>query len=609
MAPLRDRLVAALAAAAALAANVAAQAGDDSNADTRVWAAVAYINSGERTPAIGGLQAVLTPEGAQQLWYQGSAFRARYLTGGGNGPGANNTAIQDMAKDAIDNRQLTVLSQADEWVAAGALAFMQGLYPAKTGAFVVGAGGQDLGHDYPGGSNVTEYPLNGYQYPKIQALTAEDSSSVGYVNVGQPQTWTRELTVSRIQGDVACSAWQTETGTNLTNTKAIQDSVRQSQDLYRKLFSSAPLQGTVPPTSATYLNAYEIYDLVSYLYTHNETVFKGLKDADSTLDTLRTNAFDLERAKTSHNSTTKDDPLNVLYSIAGRTLAYQVASKLNGTVAANGASRRMTLMFGSFRPLLSFLSVGGLLTKENLSSGPFSRLPEPGAAMVFELISERYSSNSGGFPSADDLKIRFSYRATANANETFATYPLFGSGFGGPSIPYTSFMQRMQDRGTSPVDWCGVCNPGATAPWCASSSGDKGGSCSPYGSSGISPAVGGVIGAVIMAALIGLSSLALFALGGFRLQRPGTNERSGTLGGFQGAERMAQDPDVAVSKVGSREERIGSWELRDGGGGGEHQVPSANAGIVTRDFHRATSRMEEDGVSVSGAPVNAHENV
>ncbi|PNY27949.1 Heterokaryon incompatibility protein 6 [Tolypocladium capitatum] len=584
------RLGAAL-AAAALVANVSAQAGDDSNANVRVWAAVAYINSAERTPIIGGLQTVLTPEGAQQMWRQGSAFRNRYLTGGSNSSSsANNTGaatIQNMAKDALDNRQLTILSQADEWVAAGALAFIQGLYPAKTDAFVDEAGGKDLSHDYASGGNVAEYPLNGYQYPKIQTLTTQDSSSVG------------------IQGDVACSAWRSEVGTNLANTKVIQDSVNQSKDLYQKLFSSAPLQGTIPLTSATYLNAYEIYDLVSYLYTHNETVFKGLQDANSTLNILRSNAFDLERAKTSHYSTIKDDPLTVLYSIAGRTLAYQVANKLNGTVAATGASYKMTLMFGSLRPLLSFLSVGGLMTRENLASGPFSRLPEPGAAVVFELFSERYSSNSGGFPSADDLKIRFYYRATASANETFATYPLFGSGFDGPSVPYMSFLHRMQDRSTSPMNWCGVCNPGATASWCSSSSSHKGASSSETPS--ISPAVGGVIGAIIMAALIGFVSLALFGLGGFRVQRPGNNERSSTLGGFKGAERMAEDADVAMSKDGSRGERIGSWEMRESGK--EHQVPSMNAGIVTRDFHRTTSRMEEDGVSVSGAPVKAHESV
>ena len=349
--------------------------------------------------------------------------------------------------------------------------------------------------------------------------------------------------------------------------------------------------------------------MVSYLYSHNQTVFEGLKDANNTLSILRANAFDLERAKTSRNGTSQDDPTSMLYSIAGRTLAYQVANIINGTVQANGASRKLTLMFGSLRPILSFLSVGGLMTKENLASGPFSHLPEPGAAMIFELVSERYSDNSGGFPSASDIKIRFYYKASTNANETFATYSLFGSGFDGSSVSYTSFMQRMQDRSSSPGDWCGACSPGATAPWCSTWTSIDGGSCPSPGSRGMSPAVSGVIGAVIMAALVGFASLALFALGGFRLMRVGKHERSRsrTLGGFKGAERKAQDADVAVSKVGSREERIGSWEMRDGNR--EHQVPSTNAGIVTRDFHRTTSRMDEDGVSMSGVPVNTHENV
>ena len=182
MAPLQ--IVAALAAAAALVANVAAQAGGDSNANdnVRVWAAVAYINSGERTPLLGSLQTVLTPEGAQQLWRQGSAFRDRYVTG-------NNTAIQNVAQDAIDNRQLTVLSQADEWVAAGALAFMQGLYPAQKGVFLDAAGGKDLSHGYANGSNDTEYPLNGYQYPKLRTLSIEERSSIGCVDLDTRDTY------------------------------------------------------------------------------------------------------------------------------------------------------------------------------------------------------------------------------------------------------------------------------------------------------------------------------------------------------------------------------------------------------------------------------------
>jgi len=70
---------------------------------------------------------------------------------------------------------------------------------------------------------------------------------------------------------------------------------------------------------------------------------------------------------------------------------------------------------------------------------------------------------------------------------------------------------------------------------------------------------------------------------------------------------MPGDPDVTVTKVGAREERVGSWELRDDGGRGP---PMTTAGIVTRDFHQASRRMEDsDGVSVNEPPVHARESV
>ncbi|KAK4088494.1 hypothetical protein Purlil1_7045 [Purpureocillium lilacinum] len=584
MAPLGTVAAVALAASALLLHPAAGQATGEGN--TRVWAAVAYIYNGETSP---GPQTILTPEGAQQLRRQGAAFRSRYLLGS-NSSGTDSAQIQEIAKDAIDNRQLRILSRTESWIASGAVAFMQGLYPPQSDAYIDMTGSSDLKNNFPAGSNSTEYPLNGYQYPLVQTLSSEERTSVA------------------IQGDVSCTAWLSETGSNLTQSQAIQGSIDRNRLFYQNLFSSGPLEGVIDPSVATYLNAYEIYELVSYQYEHNETVYNGLEDANNTLNILRANAFDLERAKTSVNTTSTDIALKTLYSIAGRTLAYNVANAFNGTVAANGASSKMTLMFGTLRPLLSFLSVGGLLTRENVASGPLSTLPDHGAAIVFELVSQRYASNSGGFPSADDLSVRFYYRSAAALNGTFTDYPLFGSGNDGPSIPFMSFVRQMHEKGTSPTGWCSICRPEGTAPWCGYIPNDsEDPKCPPSSSSGMSPAVGGVIGAVIVLGIIGLVSLALFALGGFRLRRSGKPERNATLGGFKGAERMPGDPDVTVTKVGAREERVGSWELRDDGGRGP---PMTTAGIVTRDFHQASRRMEDsDGVSVNEPPVHARESV
>lgn len=176
-----------LAAPLLLVSLLVASTSAQSNTDARVWAAVALINHGERTPAIGGLETILTPLGAQQMWKQGRAFRSRYLgADGGSKVLQTNTTraapIQNLAKDAIDNSQLTILSQTDEWVAGGALAFLQGLYPPNTEAFNTQAGGKAMSTGFVTGANQTNYPLNGYQYPRIQSLSKMDNASVVYVN-------------------------------------------------------------------------------------------------------------------------------------------------------------------------------------------------------------------------------------------------------------------------------------------------------------------------------------------------------------------------------------------------------------------------------------------
>jgi hypothetical protein len=152
------------------------------NLNAKVWAAVAYINHGEKTPTFGGLDNILTPTGARQMWRQGSAFRHRYLGSRNSTTFSNsttgNTRIQAMATDAINNDQLTVLSQTDEWVSGGAMAFLQGLYPPSPDAFNNLAGGREVAQDLLVSPELTDYPLGGYQYPNIETLSLTDPSSV-----------------------------------------------------------------------------------------------------------------------------------------------------------------------------------------------------------------------------------------------------------------------------------------------------------------------------------------------------------------------------------------------------------------------------------------------
>ena len=184
MAPLR--LFCALAAAGVAFAQSESD-NDRAKSSSKVWAAVAYINHGEITPQMlyghyGYTEMLLTPPGARQMRRQGDAFRNRYLTASSSGPNSTTSApIQGLSKDAIENSNVAVLSEAASWVSAGALAFSQGLYPPNTDAFSDEAGGKALSEDFPAG-NTTDYPLSGYQYPFVNTNSMGSPNSLAYVS-------------------------------------------------------------------------------------------------------------------------------------------------------------------------------------------------------------------------------------------------------------------------------------------------------------------------------------------------------------------------------------------------------------------------------------------
>jgi hypothetical protein len=171
-----------LIAALPLAHDVIAQS---AGTGEKVWAAVAFINHGERTPIVANLRTVLTPEGAQQMLRQGTAFRARYIPDGVNNSdyqSIQTAYLQNLKPDVIDNDDLDIISQTDEWVSTGALAFMQGFYPPSPNAFDNSTGGEEIAVGLASSDNKTEYPLDGYQYPSIRAPGYYDPESTAYAH-------------------------------------------------------------------------------------------------------------------------------------------------------------------------------------------------------------------------------------------------------------------------------------------------------------------------------------------------------------------------------------------------------------------------------------------
>ena len=144
----------------------------------RVRSSVAFVLHGERTPLNGYVRPTLTPQGAQQLYDQGSFFRDRYLV---NSTSESDTVdvrrpIVGISRDAIDNRQLTVFSNNNGYNVASGLAFMQGFYPPDSQAIPDSSDAVSMVQLANG--STAQYPLDGYQYPNIQTVSIVDPNSI-----------------------------------------------------------------------------------------------------------------------------------------------------------------------------------------------------------------------------------------------------------------------------------------------------------------------------------------------------------------------------------------------------------------------------------------------
>ncbi len=394
-----------------------------------------------------------------------------------------------------------------------------------------------------------------------------------------------------VAGELGCKSWD-DAWKNLTSDKVLSDRASANKDFYQRLSSTAPLQGVLDPAAANFWNADYIYQLVNYMYTHNETVYKGLGDANKTLDTLREDSITLQRAKTQAPSSNSNDTQSIVRTLPGRTLAHTVAVQLDDFAVRGGYGVKLTLMFGSYEPLMAFYSVAGLLTRDNVD-GPLGNITAPGAMIVFELIGEN-PNDAATRPDTDDLRVRFLYRPTADKDENFQVLSLFGSGFDGNSIPYTAFKREMMSRGRDAVDWCELCNPSNISTWCSPTSSSSHHTVK----SQMNPAVAGVIGAVVMGGLIALVGLGLFCIGGYGIRRG----RNGD--GFKGPEKKSSDRDVHIGDAGDQQERIGSWEMRDG------QATKASAGDALTPAEHQRNPFDDDAASdIGAAPVKAREGV
>ncbi|KIH95156.1 histidine acid phosphatase [Sporothrix brasiliensis 5110] len=553
--------------------------------DITVWSAVAFIMYGERTPLVGPTSPELTPLGAQQMFSQGTAFRNRYvLQGTANASSAADFPVYGLESNALDTNQVTVLSTGDSYVAAGALAFMQGLYPPQTHEYAYDNGGRSAAVLANGA--LVNFPLDGYQYPLVTTASLQDPAS----------SW--------IQGNLACTLYQ-QSAIDYHNNNEAATLYNSTLGLYQSLWPTL-FQTVFSETNTNFYFAYELYDYAAYMYNHDPQVANALNA--SLLEDLRIFASAQQRDLNANLTVSGKYTGDMIRAVTGRMLAQQVVNFFRGNILNSGASNKLSLMFGSFEPFVAFFALSGLLGGDDFAV--FESLPGNGGAMVFELYSlsanDSTVANNTVYPGPSDLFVRFLYVPDTDADSKLTSYDIFNSTQ--VNIPYSAFASAMQGIGFDSVAvWCDTCDgvsvfcPGMLenagyGDGCSSGSGSSGGGSGGLRSQsgGMAPAVAGVIGALVTLAVVGLAILAAMLLGGLRFffaggrrgSHGGNNgtDKSGIFkkrfsfgsGGFKGGERKMADADVAVSKTGVGHERVGSWELRNGSSAGNNAAAATS---------------------------------
>lgn len=370
------------------------------------------------------------------------------------------------------------------------------------------------------------------------------------------------------------------------------------------------------PDDLNYGNAWTLWEYAAFEYEHNETLVQNSSFTTSDLDML----FNLASAQQFGFNT--PDSNGTLKAMAGRTYASFVLQELQHQVNMNGSAAPLTLLFGSFEPMVAFFALSNLATGPSASR--FNSLPLHGSVMTFELYSvaqEPLSQNETiPFPDTSDLMVRFLFR-NGTDSDLLTEYALFGRGNSEDNMSWDDFVTDMGAFSLNDlVDWCQDCASGSL--FCealvANYESELGsGSGSSKKAKALSPAVAGVVGATVALAVT-LIVGAILALLGFRLDyRPREKgdlnvlKRSGSGGGFKGAEKLASDTDLTM-KGGAgasivRHERVGSWELNEG--------PDKKISALDKDIENGRGmnksnygRPSEDGfggVNPYGEPVKA----
>lgn len=506
----------------------------------QVLSSFIYTRHGDRTPLYSSDTSILTPYGAWQMYNAGSGFRDRYLRTTFN-EASESEVIRDISQYQLNTAEISILTTSEQFVVASAQAFMQGLYPplddedGSSHTHIVGVS------DVANGTDIIA-PLNGYQYPDINAASSFDLNSI----------W--------VDGSANCPAYTTKL-LEYYNTSDFNFLNQSTWEFYQQL-EETYLENSFFANNFGYSTAYYMYDYLQYAYLHNGT----FRDAISPVNMTRAEILAANWVYALYSNAT--DPVR---SIAGRTLAKVILNTFYNVVQRQGTTNKLNLYFGDFEPMVSFAALARLTSPQNAI---FYSIPPMASSFVFELVSLLPDQDTAtDFPDESDLFVRFFFQNGTEEDSHFTAFPLFGRSPSQLLVPYSEFVNGLSKFSLSGVrEWCATC--GSYSVFCDAYTND---SDSPLNgskrNSSLSPAVAGVVGALVALAVAGILFGLLMVFAGFRVHRR-DNKRKSDIAGFKGSQKLASDPDLTVPTDGvavvvtdqeaaKGHERVGSWELRE----------------------------------------------
>lgn len=494
------RILLAMSATAALLSTSLAQ----TLANETVLGVYMFHRHGDRT-AKSTPPANLTDLGYQMVYTSGQYYRNRYIAA--NAP----YQIHNINNDIVKQSQISVSAPLDTVLQNSATGFLQGLYPP------VGSG---LDTETLRNGTVVTAPMQGYQLIPVQLVsTGSGSEDNGWL---QSASGCAKATISSndfFQSAEYMSLFSSthDFYTGLTNTT--NGVFNQTQMSFLNAYTSMPNHHLVSckiPAD----NVLAVFDLLNVAEIHNATIPNSDLLSNDTLCQLRTLA-DTHEWGLAYNSSDN------MRAIAGKTLAGQIVQFLNSTLTGKGA-QKINIQFGAYGTFASFF---GLAIPDIETVNPnLMGVADYASNMMFELFTNGSTSvSSANYPTTgEDVYVRFLFHngTTSNTSEPVA-YPLFGSGQ--EAVSWNDFATQMDKFAIGSTEqWCTACGnlTGTCAAYAPSGSGSSSSSTSSGTSSsamksgnGLSPAVNGVIGAMVtLAVVLGLEALAMVVFG-LRLAR------------------------------------------------------------------------------------------